>query len=179
MRVSIWTMCLVGVLLVLVAGCSTQSPTGPSDATVGRDATSSIPGLSSPQSADSNGASTRFSALTTVRALQGPRPRPQTWVDEELFAGVVTPATFDPANGNFDELYTGGNGFKNGVPLISESKPGDQDYNGGRWHRNDLKSGVDPNKYAEADSVEVLDLNDFESTDNYFECPLLPQRGNN
>ena len=53
------------------------------------------------------------------------RPRPDTWVDGELFAGVVTPATFDPASDPFDELYMGGDGFKDGVPLISESKPGD------------------------------------------------------
>lgn len=108
----------------------------------------------------------------------GPRPRPEAWVDGERFAGVVTPATFSPESGNFDELYTGGNGFKDGVPLISESKPGDQDYNGGRWHLNVLKAGVDPDKYANAMSVEDLDLSDFDSTETYFECPLLPRRGN-
>ena len=120
--------------------------------------------------------------LTVVQfpaAAQGPRPRPETWVDGELFAGVVTPATFNPASGNFDELYMGGNGFNDGVPLISESKPGDQDYNGGRWHKNILKDGVDPNKYANVDSVDHpdFDLDDWESTEEYFECPLLPARG--
>ena len=106
-----------------------------------------------------------------------PNPRPQTWVDGELFDGVVTPANFDPASDPFDELYAGGNGFRDGKPLISESKPGDQDYNGGRWHLNVLKEGVDPDKYANADRVEDLDLDDFMSTSNYFECPLLPRRG--
>jgi len=110
---------------------------------------------------------------------RGPRPRPSSWADCERFAGVVTPATFDPASGNFDELYMGGNGFKGDVPLISESKPGDQDYNGGRWHANLLKMGVDPDKYEDACSVEDLDLDDFMSTSNYFECPLLPRRGKN
>ena len=106
-------------------------------------------------------------------------PRPQIWADCELFNSVVTPATFHPRSEPFDELYTGGNGFKNGTPLISESKPGDQDYNGGRWHLNVLKEGVDPNKYANACSKEDLDLNDFDSTADYFECPLLPIRGRN
>ena len=117
--------------------------------------------------------------LLTITSLAGAQglPRPNTWVDGELFGGVVTPATFDPESGNFDELYAGGNGFLDGVPLISESKPGDQDYNGGRWHLNVLKAGVDPDKYAAASSVDDLDLNDFESTDEYFECPLLPRRG--
>ena len=105
------------------------------------------------------------------------RPRPQTWFDCELFDGVVTPATFVPGPDNFDELYTGGAGFILGVPLISESRPGDQDYNGGRWHLNVLRPDVDPFKYGNACSVEDLDLGDFISTDQYFECPLLPRRG--
>ncbi len=108
----------------------------------------------------------------------GPRPRPESWVDGELFAGVVTPASFNPESDPFDELYTcGGAGtFKDGVPLISESKPGDQDYNGGRWHLNVLKDDVDLDKYSGASSFEELDPRDFDSTDMYFECPLLPRR---
>ena len=39
-----------------------------------------------------------------------------------------------------------------------------------------LKEGVDPAKYAEACSEEDLDMYDFESTGNYFECPLLPYK---
>ena len=115
-------------------------------------------------------------------AAQGPLGRPQTWADGELFNGVVTPATFDPESDPFDELYsctgppTGS--FADGVPLISESKPGDQDYNGGRWHLNVAK---DPDAcktlYSTATSVGDLNLNDFMSTPNYFECPLLPTRG--
>lgn len=38
---------------------------------------------------------------------------------------------------------------------------------------------VDPDRYADATSVDDLDLEDFHSTDTYFECPLLPRRGNN
>ena len=116
-----------------------------------------------------------FGAPQFSRAL----PRPQTWVNDELFNGVVTPAGFDPRSESFDELYTGGNGFLDGVPLISESGPGDQDYNGGRWHLNLLREGVDPDKYVAASSVEDLDLDDFMSTDTYFECPLLPVRRRN
>ena len=119
-------------------------------------------------------------------AAQGPRPRPQTWVDGERFDGVVTPATFDPAKDPFDQLYAigdvcknpmMGDSFKLGVPLISESKPGDQDYNGGRWHLNVLKANIDCDKYEEADSLDDLTLSDFMSTSDYFECPLLPRRG--
>ena len=102
--------------------------------------------------------------------------RPQTWVDCELFDGVVTAAAFKPTSGNFDELYVTGN-FLNGVPLISESGPGDTDYNGGRWHVNVLKDGVPADKYSGACSVDDLDLDDFMSVPVYFECPLLPRRG--
>ena len=102
------------------------------------------------------------------------------WADGELFRTNGTPATFSPDHGNFDELYnTGGNGtFADGVGAISEAKPGDSDYNGGRWHVNLLNEDVDPDKYADATSVDDLDLDDFHSTDTYFECPLRPQRGN-
>jgi hypothetical protein len=108
---------------------------------------------------------------------KGPLGRPHIWADCELFVSVATPGTFGPDQGPFDELYAGGNGFKDGVPLISDSKPGDQDYNGGRWHLNLLKAGVSPDKYENACSVEDLDLSDFESTNDYFECPLQPRRG--
>ncbi|MDT8325023.1 MAG: hypothetical protein RRA94_12995 [Bacteroidota bacterium] len=103
--------------------------------------------------------------------------RGQIWADDILFNTVTTPATFNSTSGDFDELYNVGvvgGEFKDGIGAISEAKPGDMDYNGGRWHVNVLKSGVDPFKYDDASSVDDLDLADFESTSIYFECPLLP-----
>ena len=115
--------------------------------------------------------------LTEFNSLEAQaNPRPQTWADCERFDGVVTPANFNPASEPFDKLFAGGAGFLGGVPLISESKPGDADYNGGRWHLHILQPFVDPFKYANACSVEDLDLDDFLPTSNYFECPLLPRR---
>jgi hypothetical protein len=101
--------------------------------------------------------------------------RGNIWSDGTLYRTVGTPATFSPDHGKFDQLYvTGGNGtFADGVTSISESHPGDRDYNGGRWHVNELNADVDPEKYADATSVDDLDLSDFHSTDTYFECPLL------
>jgi len=115
--------------------------------------------------------------LATGTVAQGPNPRPASWADCEKFDGVVAPNSL-PFEGPFDQLYMmPGFAFKEGVPLISESKPGDADYNGGRWHLNVLKAGVNPNKYANACSVEALDLGDFQGTGKYFTCPLLPRRG--
>ena len=110
--------------------------------------------------------------------------RVMVWVDGEVFASVVTPANFNPESDPFDELYAlsappGEFLFADGVPLISDSKPGDRDYNGGRWHLNVLSAGVDPAKYMDATGVGDLDLDDFDSTTVYFECPLLPRRGQN
>ena len=99
--------------------------------------------------------------------------RSQIWADGILFGTVGTPTEFKPGAGPFDELYTGAN-FKDGIGAISESKPGDQDYNGGRWHVNALKEGVELNKYANVSSVDDLNMADFEPTPTYFECPLLP-----
>jgi len=116
--------------------------------------------------------------VTAAVAYGQALPRPETWVDGERFGGVVTPATFDPANGNFDELYMCGAAgtFKDGVPLISDAGPGDTDYNGGRWHLNVLKAGRTCPSTADSDAD--LNLADFQSTGVYFECPLLPRRGN-
>lgn len=115
--------------------------------------------------------------FASIAEAGGPLGRATVWVDGELFGTVVTPAVFDPANGPFDELYACGDGtFKDGVPLISESKPGDQDYNGGRWHLNVLIDGKTCD--GNADSVEDLHLDDFMPTGMHFECPLLPMRGN-
>ena len=122
-----------------------------------------------------------LAALVLLAGIQsldakGPLPRPQSWVDCELFNGVVTDTMFKPTAGNFDELYNTGN-FLDGVPLISESGPGDTDYNGGRWHVNVLKDGVPNDKYADVCTVDDLDLDDFMPVPIYFECPLLPTRG--
>lgn len=101
------------------------------------------------------------------------RHAPAIWSDCETYGTLGTNTSFKPTAGNFDEIYVGGI-FKNGLGAISESHPGDQDYNGGRWHVNTLKAGVDVTKYWDACSVEDLDLSDFDATDVYFECPMLP-----
>ncbi len=111
--------------------------------------------------------------LSDNNSITAKRPQPTIWADCKKYTGIVVPATFKPESDPFDELYTmPGATFKDGIPLISDSKPGDQDYNGGRWHLNVLKAGVDPAKYANACYEEDLDPNDFDSTDTYFGCPL-------
>ena len=166
MRGLIFTIGTLAIAVALVGGCQNETP---------------IVGPDIQDNPLSIGAAT---TQVDPRSQGGPRPRPQTWVDGELFDGVVTPANFNPESDPFDELYTcggaQGQGFRDGVPLISDSKPGDQDYNGGRWHQNVAKVLADClSDYSDATSVEDLDLDDFDLTSSiYFECPLLPRRGN-
>ena len=108
-----------------------------------------------------------------VFETQNKKPQLAIWADCEQFLTVGTNTNFKPNAGNFDEIYVGAN-FPEGLGAISETQPGDQDYNGGRWHVNTLKEGVDPDKYWNTCTVEDLDLEDFESTDVYFECPMIP-----
>lgn len=103
--------------------------------------------------------------------------QPPIWADCIEYSGIVVPATFKPSSGKFDELYVMPEAmFAGGLPLISDSKPGDQDYNGGRWHLNVLKAEVDPSIYSNACAEEDINPDHFISTDMYFECPMRPVR---
>ena len=115
--------------------------------------------------------------LTVEDELSKPdkaRPKTMVWSDGILYESVVTPAEFDGNRGNYDRLYMGS--FYDGVGLISESKPGDKDYNGGRWDVYKLKAGVNTD-YSMATADTDLNLDDFESAETYFACPLLPRKG--
>lgn len=102
------------------------------------------------------------------------------WADGVLHRTVATPAHFKPDHGPVDVLYnTGGHGtFKDGIEAISEAKPGDTDYNGGRWQVMFLKQSVDPGKYADASADWDLDPADFEVSGVYFVCPLQRPKKN-
>jgi len=113
-------------------------------------------------------------ASSQVLSKAGAQLGGMIWADGELFGTVGTPTQFKPGHGPFDVLFQGS--FRDGVGAISESKPGDQDFNGGRWEVWHLKAGVTTD-YSSADSAEDLDVSDFEPAGVYFECPLLPRRG--
>lgn len=108
--------------------------------------------------------------------------REMIWADGILFRSVVPERHLLPDNGPFDELYLihpsdyPADTFRDGYRLISDARPGGTNYNGGRWHLNVLKPGIDAAKYADADAAGDLDPADFMSTDLYFECPLLPTK---
>ncbi len=60
----------------------------------------------------------------------GPPAPNSFWVDGSLYATVGTPTNL-PDHGPKDGIYVFTN--LNGQTPVAEAKPGDQDYNGGRW----------------------------------------------
>jgi hypothetical protein len=74
-------------------------------------------------------------AIVSV-AQVGPPALNQIWADDAIYATVGTPSML-PDRGPKDGLYT----FTNleGQRPVAESKPGDRDYNGGRWQVYELE----------------------------------------
>lgn len=121
------------------------------------------------------------STLTAAKSDKAAQKGPMIWANGELFRSIVTTATFDGDQGNFDALYVLNPPYTFAGPYdhLSDAAPGDQDYNGGRWEVFMLKEGVDAGKYDEVSSTDdpAFDPDDWESTHIYFECPMLPMRG--
>lgn len=123
----------------------------------------------------------RTEGLVTAKSNhRGAHPGPMIWANGELFRSIVTPATFRGDQGNFDALYViTPHTFAGPYDHLSDAAPGDQDYNGGRWEVFNLKSSVSPSKYDNVSSTSDsnFDHADWWSTGVYFECPMLPNRG--
>ena len=90
------------------------------------------------------------------------------YAHDTLYGSVVAPNSL-PNEGNFDELYV----FPGTTyTIVSDAAPGDQDYNGGRWHVNVVM--VAGEQFTNAEDVLASGLT-IDSTDVYFSCPLLPR----
>ncbi len=90
------------------------------------------------------------------------------YADDTLYGSVVAPNSL-PAKGNFDELYV----FPGtSCTIVSDAAPGDQDYNGGRWHVNMVIGATE--QFTNADDVLASGLT-IVSTETHFSCPLLPR----
>lgn len=123
-----------------------------------------------------------------VTAGVGPPANDSFWVDGELYRTVGTPTAL-PDHGPSDGIYAFGGEL--GQTNVAEAKPGDQDYNGGRWNvtvvgfteagvnalDQDGDGTIDTQlmsweevKQAIADGyVEVL------GPGPHFECPVIPE----
>lgn len=113
------------------------------------------------------------------------------WCDGELFGVTLTPKDL-PMKGPFDALYNFGGSGLSGQRSVSESKPGDRDYNGGRWvvlpvtftelglsiHDPDGDGAVNFELTSDAQILQHQALGHLTIGDpvRYFVCPLHPQK---
>ncbi len=120
-------------------------------------------------------------AASTVAA--GGPPNLAFYVDDARYRSVNTPTdlsnTGAPAS-SFDRIYVLGNGLIN----VAEAKPGDQDYNGGRWMVLPVTwtQGVTPLQLTSAEAVEAYAnagrLTIASTPVKEFVCPVIPVGGN-
>jgi hypothetical protein len=115
-----------------------------------------------------------LSMASIVFAQAGP-PGGMIYANDELFRTVGTPTDL-PEHGPFDAIYVLGDG----LAAVSESAPGDRDYNGGRWEVHMVTfETIEPTQFTNAD-----DLLDAASRDEVsigpvvrrFVCPLIKSR---
>ncbi|HUG29007.1 MAG TPA: hypothetical protein VMQ65_00630 [Candidatus Limnocylindria bacterium] len=110
-------------------------------------------------------------------ALAGGPPGPAFYVDDVQYRTVGTPTdlfgTGAPAS-TYDAIYALGEGLDN----VAEAKPGDTDFNGGRWlvYPVTWADGVTPVQYTnDADTLAAALAGDLTIGDpvKSFVCPVI------
>ena len=127
-------------------------------------------------------------ALSVSAVAAGGPPQPGIYVHDVLYRTVGTPTDFSntgaPAH-SFDTIYLlddGTNPDAAGLASVATAAPGDKDFNGGRWMVYGITWIGTPTQLT--DEQEVLDaatageLNISAMPVKYFECPVIPMRGN-
>jgi hypothetical protein len=124
-------------------------------------------------------------SAAAVAAGNGP-PAVGFFVDGDLYRTVGTKTDFSgtgaPAH-SFDIIYALGEDA-NGDPLlnVAEAKPGDADYNGGRWMVLPVTWNVTPVQLTSAEMVLFYESEgwlDIATTPaKMFECPVIKLAGN-
>lgn len=117
-------------------------------------------------------------AVSSVAA--GGPPSLAFYVDGERYRTVGTPTDFSrtgaPAS-SFDRIYALGDGLAN----VAEAKPGDRDFNGGRWMVLPVTWHTAPVQLTSAEQVEAYAdagwLTIAATPVREFECPVIPVGG--
>lgn len=114
-------------------------------------------------------------------AFAGGPPAGSIYVDGQLFRTVGTPTDFSntgaPAS-SYDTIYD----FGGVIPSVADAKPGDQDFNGGRWmvYAASFAEGVTPYQILSyedlQDAIGAGDVLVSEQVVKMFECPLIPAK---
>jgi hypothetical protein len=110
----------------------------------------------------------------TVFAGAGP-PGGTIYAHDDAYRTVGTPTDL-PNHGQFDTIYVLGDGLAN----VSESAPGDRDYNGGRWEVRPIEwVNIDPVQYTNAEDILAAAAQGdiiIGEVVKRFECPLIRAR---
>ncbi len=100
------------------------------------------------------------------------------FVDGDLYRTVGTPTDFSATGapaGSYDAIFV----FADGATPVAEAKPGDRDYNGGRWRVYSV-TWTDPMDAKQLTSAEEVTMYEsmgkltISTTDVAFECPVIP-----
>jgi hypothetical protein len=119
-------------------------------------------------------------SITATSVAAGGPPSLAFYVDGARYRTVGTPTDFSrtgaPAS-SYDRIYVLGGDLVN----VAEAKPGDRDFNGGRWMVLPVTWNVTPVQLTSAEQVEALDANGSLSIADapvtLFECPVIPVGG--
>ena len=121
-------------------------------------------------------AATFVLALSVSTVAAGGPPSLSFYVDGQRYRTIATPTdlsnTGAPDN-SFDRIYALGNGLIN----VAEAKPGDADFNGGRWMVIPVtwSMGVTPVQLTDADTIEAYEqagMVSFGAPIKYFVCTV-------
>ena len=125
---------------------------------------------------------TSAALLVTVAAsavAAGGPPSLSFYVDDVRYRTVGTPTDFSgtgaPAS-TYDKIYALGDGLIN----VAEAKPGDRDFNGGRWMVLPItwSAGVTPVQLTNAEDVEAWAADGLltiaTTPAKQFLCPVIP-----
>jgi hypothetical protein len=118
-------------------------------------------------------------AAGTALAGNGP-PHVGFYVDGDLYRTVGTPTDFTNTgapDSSYDHIYVLGGNLVN----VAEAKPGDRDFNGGRWQVFPVTWTVAPVQLTSAEQVEAYAaagmLTIAADPVASFECPVIPVGG--
>jgi hypothetical protein len=114
-------------------------------------------------------------ALAVSAVAAGGPPAIGFYVDDDPYRTIGTPTDLSNTGApehSFDRIYALGPGLVN----VAEAKPGDTDYNGGRWMVIPIIWHVAPEQLTDADVVEQYEEDgklSFGEPTTFFVCPVI------
>ena len=91
-------------------------------------------------------------SIAAAPVAAGGPPKPGFYIDGSLYATVGTPTDFSNTGApsfTYDKIYALGSGLRN----VAEAKPGDRDFNGGRWAVYPVTWNTTPVQLTSAEQV--------------------------